>query len=53
MSFNPLNQVYVFNQEQRKQEQRRQDQRFNPLNQVYVFNFSPLKKSSILDGWTF
>ncbi len=39
MSFNPLNQVYVFNQifGDRLQERCFGDS-FNPLNQVYVFN---------------
>ena len=39
LSFNPLNQVYVFNwQTQRQRIAGTQTAGFNPLNQVYVFN---------------
>ena len=37
--FNPLNQVYVFNNLTQKEEDSADDiEGFNPLNQVYVFN---------------
>ena len=39
MSFNPLNQVYVFNRHaDGARFADRMGTRFNPLNQVYVFN---------------
>ena len=37
-SFNPLNQVYVFNHKFEKFISSQRNDRFNPLNQVYVFN---------------
>ena len=40
-SFNPLNQVYVFN-DRGIITLRKSDFRFNPLNQVYVFNYEKL-----------
>ena len=39
MSFNPLNQVYVFNKEIHEETMKVvAEVGFNPLNQVYVFN---------------
>ena len=37
-SFNPLNQVYVFNQLVNTRRINMSENGFNPLNQVYVFN---------------
>ena len=42
--FNPLNQVYVFNNYDLFKYYRSRKLRFNPLNQVYVFNENAFKK---------
>ena len=39
LSFNPLNQVYVFNGGYAMRRTKILTKSFNPLNQVYVFNY--------------
>ena len=47
-SFNPLNQVYVFNKRNENGwNQSRGGKSFNPLNQVYVFNVFRLERQKI------
>ena len=50
MGFNPLNQVYVFNQKLYKKCSFMMDgRRFNPLNQVYVFNDKEKRENELLE----
>ena len=44
--FNPLNQVYVFNEQWTKDAMITSSLGFNPLNQVYVFNMMSMTFNS-------
>ena len=54
ISFNPLNQVYVFNEMvEVGWSQAELEARFNPLNQVYVFNNIYVVRDVIADDVVF